>query len=101
MSGATQLDRAPQSEARDDDSEQHTVDQPAPHPDNDDTRTLSGHEGGQKQKNAKEGAKGTEEDEWATNPANPRNWSPAKKWLMTCIVSRSISFKVHMMHFSG
>ncbi|EIM90581.1 MFS general substrate transporter [Stereum hirsutum FP-91666 SS1] len=87
MSGATQLDRAPQSEARDDDFEQHTVDQPAPHPDNDDTRTLSGHEGGQKQKNSKEGAKGTEEDEWATNPANPRNWSPAKKWLMTCIVS--------------
>jgi len=26
-------------------------------------------------------------DSWEHNPANPRNWSPAKKWIATAIVS--------------
>jgi hypothetical protein len=30
------------------------------------------------------------EDEWERDPANPRNWSPAKKWTTTAIVSSSV-----------
>jgi len=29
------------------------------------------------------------EDEWQQDPANPRNWSPARKWTTTAIVSSS------------
>lgn len=27
-------------------------------------------------------------DPWNTDPANPRNWRPGKKWAVTAIVSR-------------
>lgn len=80
-------------QAQNNDYMQHIVDPSTPHPDHhDDTRTISGHDDDHTHKKDKEGAKGTESDEWVTDLRNPRNWSPAKKWLMTCIVSRSIFY---------
>jgi hypothetical protein len=32
-----------------------------------------------------------QEYDWEHDPANPRNWSPTKKWTSTTIVSSSIS----------
>jgi hypothetical protein len=38
-----------------------------------------------------------EDEEWLENPAHPRNWSSAKKWINMAIVSRSLPrpFPIH------
>ena len=40
------------------------------------------------------------EDEWQHDPVNPRNWSLAKKWTATTIVSPSIRTKYLIMRFN-
>ena len=36
-----------------------------------------------------------EEDAWEHDPANPRNWPPAKKWVTISLVSQLASISPH------
>ena len=39
----------------------------------------------------------TDEDEWLSDPANPRNWSARSKWTMIVIVSSPLSLLTRLI----